>query len=354
MDDRTWVVASILRFAEALCATLVVPAPCRMLGGYGAVPQCLNDSFSNKQVAASTRSSSWERYVDWGDRRDMVVESNTLVASSPEVPYSEGVAWALADSDHLARRRVARGDLRAAVELHKQRLPFVLTVPVRRYDFFKHFLACQDVDATLRDGGHCRSVERLPSRLALNVAERMLAKAGVAPHLHPTTSRGDEGGGGGDSAQRITRYAIVLLRREHHAGGGSKGVSSSTGCDNSPERVRQFLACRLLLQPSTNGTAAAARKLPALFFFTDEKDSGYLRKLARVAGDFADLVVHGDAEARGHLLRLGTPGAAEDRHLTYVAHHMRTFNSPPHAQTPCCRASYIILGGARRVTRLCL
>jgi len=155
------------------------------------------------------------------------------------------------------------------------------------------------------------------------------------------------------------KYAVVLLRREHlkarGSGGGSGGAQATppSGCDNSPERVRQFLACRLgeftRKQEHRNGTttttttttmsttpAAVASPppqqhgqqqgqqqqglvLPVLFYFTDEKDAGYLRRLRAVAGEFAATAVHGDAEARAHLTRLGVGAVEEDRHLAYVA-----------------------------------
>jgi len=41
--------------------------------------------------------------------------------------------------------------------------------------------------------------------------------------------------------------------------------------------------------------------------------------LRAVAGEFAATAVHGDAEARAHLTRLGVGAVEEDRHLAYVA-----------------------------------
>lgn len=90
IDDVAWM------FAEALCATLVIPSPCRMLGGYGnePPPPCLNDSYAvDKSASVEPRGTgSWARYLNWGEKSGLVMESNVLVASSPEMPYNEKVA----------------------------------------------------------------------------------------------------------------------------------------------------------------------------------------------------------------------------------------------------------------------
>jgi len=282
MEDRTTMIAGMAQFAAALCARLVVPAPCRMLGGYGgarAEPPCLSDAAAAKGVA-------WARYVDWGEKgRSVVEESNALVAGAP---YSEAASLAIAAADGVARRHVPRGDLAAAFELHRQRQPFVLTVSV--HTIFNSFLSCRDMSQQLRESQGCDDVKRHPSSAAQHVADQMLAKVGG----------GNRGGG--------VFYAVVLLRRGHHHHGGG-----SLGCDNSPERVRAFLGCRLR---EFNGS------LPALFFFTDEKDGAYLGALSLAAAEFAAAVVHGDAEARGYLVRGGdaelAATAETDHHLACV------------------------------------
>jgi hypothetical protein len=246
-------------YAYVLCAKLVVPSPCVMLGAH--------------HDAALDCSLPWSQYVDFGTVGGSIVRESPELTSSA-TKYDHPTSLRIGNIDGIRRVEIKRGDLGAAFDFFEknQSSPFILTIQLA--DTWLHIIGstCNAlVNTRLRGELGCNGVVCLPPKLAFSVAEEML--------------RMFDGEG---------NWAVLHLRR---------GDTLKFGCDNSPERVGQFLKCHI------------RGNYTAIFFFTDDQNPAYIEKVSNVIGTIAMHPVHGDIMAK-RLLEKKQAGAV-DNYLVY-------------------------------------
>jgi len=343
IEDRATIISMMATYAQALCAVIVVPAPCRLLGAHDA---------NSSPVACS---SPWAHYLDWGDSGAVVRESPDLKCGgstdaalaiaerimAPAPPGESGLSASKkgrrqegalpAEGRRLGVPRVVAqpNNLSNAARLRAERTPFVLPFSISSAVWPVIVgPTCKQELARLQKGG-CDRVRDNPSIFAAAAAAALLAHAGVLDS-GPGGGFGGPGSGGSVLGRTTAPFMVLHLRR---------GDTVRFGCDNSPARVAALLECRLgkaaveAGRPdagpglgggggsggdrlSSNGQSQSPRrpKFPAIFFFTDEGDREYLAAVAEACARVASFVAHGDALAK-EVSR--APAATHTRHREF-------------------------------------
>ena len=258
MEDRSGIMSYMSLFASALCAKLIVPPPCYLLG--------------NHDSGTLNCSLGWKHYMDFGPVGNQMLEESMKLTST-RVKYNHAVSLQVGNSDGVLRTEIKRGDLGAAFDYYERnpKSPFIFTMQLQESWAYIDGNCNKKLRQQLRSEHGCAGISTLPSKLSIDTAEEMAQIFG----------------GTG-------KWAVLHLRR---------GDTLKFGCDNSPLRVGQFLKCHI----DSNYTA--------VFFYTDEQDPAYSEQVAQVIGLLSVSPIHGDVIARKLLEE--KYGSKVDNYLVY-------------------------------------
>jgi hypothetical protein len=132
IEDRGNILNRFSTYAEALCARLLVPKPCILLGNHN-----LNSKLSC--------DLGWDFYFDLRNGSSFIEENSKLV---PNVRKTTPSFLGLDESTFAHR---LNGDLETAFKLFANETPFFLSFEIVR--IWEHIIPCAPVVARLRELG---------------------------------------------------------------------------------------------------------------------------------------------------------------------------------------------------------
>jgi len=266
LGDRSYIINTLVIFAQALCARVIIPPPSMMLS-----------KRHNNNVLVDC-SWEWKRYFDRANLSPLVVDWYEVLSQYPRCPLRDKNADFLALKEYVSEKgHVQAANMARAFDLFVKGVPFVLYTnsfgPTNGiYNEVMLQPSCREAVQELKKVPACKpnlAMSPLPLRVAA------------------------------DLVHGFERYLALHIRRTD---------SSVDGCDNSPSNVRLLLNCHL---GEYNGD------FPAIVMFTDETDTAYLLEVMAIMRVFAKDVVHLDAAAKVRLRELGVDDVEADNYLVY-------------------------------------
>lgn len=268
IGDRSYIVNSAASYAQALCATLVIPPPTFMLS---------EKHNNNNHVNCSW---GWGRYWDMEPSRPFIKDWYEVLAQFPVCPRRNKYAD-LKELERYAKDtgHVTAANMAQAFDLYRAGTPFALFMnPNGPTNGLYNLVLPSSCGGG--PGGVLRELRAIPGcQNGLGVSPLPVSVAA-------------------DLVRGLETYLTIHIRRTD---------TLVYGCDTSPAKVRLYLNCQL---GQFNGS------FPAIVLFTDDTHEAFLSEVLSVLGEFALKVVHGDAAAKVRFKELGVD-ADTDNYLVY-------------------------------------
>jgi len=261
IEDRGNILNRFSTYAEALCARLLVPKPCMLLG---------NHNNLNGKVSCD---HGWGFYFDLGNGSRFIEENSKLVPGVSKTTPS------LLGLESTFEHRL-QGDLDTAFKLFAKGTPFFLRYEIVR--IWEHIIPCDPVVTRLRESGCNHFQHQIPEGKEVIVGSPLVAT--TAEHMTRTV-RGI--------------FSVLHVRRGD--------LKDNSNCGTFLEDLRATLNDRLKEDP---------RVFDTIFLFTDETDEGYLSSVLVMLREFCRDSIHGDPAAAAQLAKEGISNP--DNYLVYM------------------------------------
>jgi hypothetical protein len=298
LRDRSFVVLAIDRLAAALCADMILPP-------LSSVVKRAGDG-TNQEA-----QGEWADYFKWGVTPAKGAAQRILKSSDDHllIQHTDD-ADRVGQLEDQYQRLVApasaeelKKHIALAFKLWSAGINLSLDIPIDLY-FSTATPPCTGDNNVSACGSAC-SISALSKLLHQRGCSRLERDASLKfERLAEKMTEGVD----------PSRFRVLHIRR---------GDTKRFGCDNSPPKVGDFVACRLEEETSSQ---AVKEKPELIIYFTDESEPTYHMQVVAELSRFAPRIMHGDEAAR-RALALNNITDAYAVYMTLFTHHFEDHTS---------------------------
>jgi hypothetical protein len=309
LRDRSSIVLAIDRLAAALCADLILPP-------LASVVKPASDG-TNQEV-----QGEWADYFNWAvtpanfkgaARRILKLSGDHLLIQHTN--DADGIDQLENQYPRLlapATPEELKKHIGLAFKLWSAGIKLSIDIPI---DLYYHTAtpACDDHPFRNNTMGH-RNDSACGSACSISALSKLLHLRGCSRLEWDASLKFER------IAEKITegvdpsRFRVLHIRR---------GDTMKFGCDNSPPKVGDFVACQLENETSSQ---AANEKPELIIYFTDESDPTYHMQVVAELSQSAPHIIHGDKAAR-HALAQNNITDAYGVYMMLFTHHFEDHTS---------------------------